>query len=161
MRDKLFITIFLVLLGCNDVFAQSTQTLAKCSALNNNFNHKYGAQLLDNGATYNTINEDKLYYKSSTYQMILMAKIAYLEKWNLSSYNNFIDEFDKSDFYSLVLDYDDISMQNLSVGKLQLQISQNACYDKFQKFVRSPGKEDKIMKIFDTIVPYLERARGF
>lgn len=161
MRNIFFTPIFIFLLGCNNVFAYSNETLARCSALNNNFNQKYGAQLLDNGATYNTVYEDKLYYKSSTYQMILMAKIAYLEKWNLSSYNKFLSDLDKSEFYERVWDYDDNAMQKLSVGKLQLQISKNACYDKFQKFAHSPGKEDVIMKIFDTIVPYLERARGF
>ena len=80
--------VFLTLVafaGNNPAFSYSNNALAECSALNNNFNQKYGAQLLDSGETYNSILNDKLYFVSSSYQSMLMAKISYLENWNLSS----------------------------------------------------------------------------
>lgn len=155
------IVIINIFLSCNSVFAYKNDTLAECSAFNNNFNQKYGAQLLDNGETHNTVMKDKLYYMSSTYQMLIMAKISYLENWNLSSYDEFKKEIETSEFYSQIWYYDNKSMQRLGIGSLKIKISDNGCYEKFQNFGRSPGKEDEILKRFDVLAVYVEKMRGF
>ncbi|MDC1136005.1 hypothetical protein OAT45_04780 [Alphaproteobacteria bacterium] len=147
--------------SANVAHAYTNDLLAKCSALNNNFNQKYGVKLLDSGETYNTVMNDKLYYASSAYQLLLMAKISHLEGWDISSYQNFLDEMENSKFYSRVWVYDTKTMQKLSTGKLQLRMSEMMCFNKFQEFGHSPGEEDIILKNFDTITPYIEKLRGF
>jgi len=158
---KFLFFVFFLISSITNVFAYNNKTLAECSALNNNFNQKYGAQLLDNGETYNTVMKDKLYYMSSTYQMLIMSKVSYIENWDLKSYEKFRKEMDSSEFYSQIWSYDTKSMQKLSIGSLQIKISDNACYEKFQNFGRSPGKEDEILKRFDIIAVYAEKLRGF
>ena len=158
---KFLFFVFFLISSITNVFAYNNKTLAECSALNNNFNQKYGAQLLDNGETYNTVMKDKLYYMSSTYQMLIMSKVSYIENWNLKSYEEFRKEIDSSEFYSQMWSYDTKSMQGLSLGSLQIKISDNGCYEKFQKFGRSPGKEDEILKRFDVLSVYVEKLRGF
>ena len=78
--------VFLLSLNAN---AWDKNTVAKCSAYMNNFNHKYGAQLLDNGYTHNTVMEDSLYVSSMKFQIGFMSKTAFNEKWDLSSYDSF------------------------------------------------------------------------
>ena len=159
LSAKFLVLIFL--LGAHSAYAYTNDTLAKCSALNNNFNQKYGAQLLDNGYTHNTVLKDELYHASSVYQLMLMAKISHLESWNLSSYNRFLDEIESSEFYSKVWFYDNDAMQRLSLGELKIRMSEIACFNKFQGFARSPGEENIILKNFDKLTPYLQKMRGF
>ena len=159
---KIFLTFMIFFSSSvNITHAYNNESLAKCGALNNNFNHKYGVQLLDRGETYNTVMNDKLYYASSAYQLLLMAKISHLEGWDISSYQNFLDEIESSKFYSRVWFYDSKAMQKLSTGKLQLRMSEMMCFNKFQEFGHSPGEENIILKNFDTIAPYVEKLRGF
>ena len=45
-------------------------------------------------------------------------------------------------------------------GKLT-KIRKKECFKKFQDFAKTPGKEDKILKNFDVIAPYVKQMRGF
>ena len=150
-----------IVLSAQSVTAANQNIVAECSALNNNFNHKYGAKIMDKGATYDTVLDDKLYSASSTYQMVLMAKVSYTEKWKLNTYEQFVNSHQNSSFFSYVLFYDTIAMQKLTDGQLLYRMNKKQCFDKFQAFAKSPGIEDKILNNFDKIVPYIEKMRGF
>ena len=124
VKMKIFLTFMILFFSSsvNITHAYNNESLAKCGALNNNFNHKYGVQLLDRGETYNTVMNDKLYYASSAYQLLLMAKISHLGGWDISSYQNFLDEIESSKFYSRVWFYDSKAMQKIRLNNPQVDI---------------------------------------
>ena len=161
MKKNVCFTIMFLLIFIKSLSAFDNESLAECSALNNNLNHKYGAQLLDKGETQNTVMNDNLYSASSAYQLVVMAKVSYLEGWNINSFKKFKSEINKSDFFGRVFYYDTTSMQRLSVGSLLTKIIKKECFKKFQDFAKTPGKEDKILKNFDVIAPYIKQMRGF
>ena len=161
MKKIILFNFIFLLIFIKNVFAFEDENLAECSALNNNLNHKYGVQLLDKGETHNTVMKDNLYSASTAYQLVLMAKISYLEEWNLTSYNKFMSEINKSNFFGRVFYYDTIPMQRLSVGSLLTKIRKKECFQKFQNFAKTPGKENQILKNYDLIEPYLKKMRGF
>jgi hypothetical protein len=157
----LFFLFCFYLVKATSAHAINSNEVAKCSNYMNNFNHKYGQQLLNNGYTHNTVYNDKLYAASMNMQLAFMVTVAFKENWDLSSYDNYIYKMRNSPMLKRVYRYDQKDVENMRVGDLKAQAFGAKCKIALNEYIGALKGEDSALEIFDQLAIYMEKMRGF
>ena len=159
---KHFITFACLWLGSTmSANALDIHELAECSAHMNNFNHKYGSHLLDNGYTHNTVNNDKLYYSSGSFQIGVHVQTAINENWNLNSYQAYRKSIKDSRITNLIFKYDTTEIQKLELSEMRARAFSTRCVDLLRSFIGANTTRETFEETTKMIMPFLEKMRGF
>lgn len=161
------IYVYLVLFNCfcfagnSAAFALDLNDVAKCSNYMNNFNHKYGRQLLNNGYTHNTVYDDNLYAASMNMQLAFMVTVAFKENWDLSSYESYMNRMKNSPMLKRVYRFDTKNVENMGVGDLRSKAFGAKCKIALDDYIGALKGQQNALQIFDQLAVYMEKMRGY